>query len=562
MKRRRKARWIGAGALIAGVAAAALYWWLTPRVVTYPVEAFLPDRLSAAFRISRFEPAWQRHWLRREGPGPEQAVQRVMQALGEWDDWLARYGEQGARLRLRAYHGALFEALGEEAWLMFGEWGGDASGAGDVGFMAFFRGDTPLKARLGPLIELFLRDYRFQTSRHHGVTLYEYRDERQGRSVTFCQVGGWICASMRRYGPGPLPTIIDRLKTFPRRAIVASAPAWPESTRLRAGQPAFLPFADGAASQSALTLSFAPVAFWGHLRQFALQRDRGMSDESEQRLQAWQLRLDGVDLISMRQWGPSLFNLEMKVAGPRPARLARQLDRDAEAAQPAAPAPAPTDALPPELFQVDMAAPFARAILPLAGFSWEDVLENLGDDLVWLAAVRLRLLEVLAGDDDAQDRGRVGVAAFESTTPMIPALLFWHDQPPLTASALAPAEHWARAALTGAPAGDDVYLWLHPLELRPQAAAAPDQSAALAWHELTARSWQRPPRPPQGYVALSFGHVQQALQRVPAIFLDEKDREALERYQRLAEAFWLAFGGAVVRVDAEHGDWFLRLETM
>ncbi len=584
MKRIPQARWLAGILLVLVLAPAVIWWWTTPHGTVRPVQHFLPDHLSGILRVRDFEQAWHRHWSRREGPEPEDAVRHILEVLEEWEDWIERYGETGAQLRISAYQKAVFEALGGEASLMFGEWGagaGGGAGTGQAGLIILTRrGDSPLKARLGPIIELILKNYHpVDRSEYRDVELFEYKSKRQRKSFTYCAMDGWIVASLRQRGPGPLPALIDTLRDTPASQL---------DTR---SVPSLTPMTDNADSLGAVTAAFVPDLFWGHLRQFGLQRGKGMSKKSERRLRYWQQRLEGVERAELAQTGASLFNLRLSLIGERPALLTESLletqnGNDADkpevrmvaaetglGAEPNDTDPASSQTLTaqtlssdplalPDLVQLDLALPFARLLPPLIGFSAEELLEKTENASLWLGELPTLARAHLASPA-GEEVGRIGLAAYLSATPLIPSLLLWRDRPPMRPIHGPPGHQWAVIASPHGVSNDDDELedqavWLRALEPGPETA-----TYSLAGWDFDEAFADSPANVPLGYLTFNFYSFADGIKAIPPILLlDKKNRRKVRSWRHAADALALALGAAAFRLDA-HGDrWVLTLRTL
>ena len=551
---RASKRWIVGVAAVLVAGPAAIWWLLTPREGVATIERFAPDRCSAAVRLVQPEKAWQRHWLRREGPAPEDALRAVMEALGKWDRWEKKYGENGARLRLTFYQKALFTALGDEAWLLFGEWGsgGDAAKTepGEVGLVVFVKSGGSIKSRVGPLMDLLLEEYQIQRQSYRGVSIYEYHDKKLGRSFAFCELGGWICASLRQRGAGPLPGIIDHYRDG--KASPSSLPR-PEIFRAQ----------DAQGTAGALTASLAPQELWGQLRQFGFQRQKGMSKKSEERFQYWSQRLDGVEAFTLSQTGPSLLDLTVEAMGKRPALLAQALheDRPSTALLPVADArtsltrargEASATSVTTPVAQMDLSVGLARMAMPLAGVSWEEALEGTG----WLNAwPGLRpLLADLFTHDGAAAQGRIGVGVYPLSPMMLPGVLGWLDQPPLRSAGKPSAQVWSSATSdTQSIAPGDLALWLLPPPV--QAEGGPTR-----WQEAEREALRQ--GTPLAYVSVDWGRLARALDQAPKILLKKKAKKKLTKFGHIASALDLAFGGTLVRLDIQGERWVLTAKTL
>lgn len=537
MRPRPPARWIWGLAFLLVLGPALLWWALTPSLVVYPVTWLMPDRASAAVRLSNLERAWQRHWQRRGQTAPEAAVRELMAALDKWPEWVKRYGENEANLRLRLYQAALFNAVGEEAWLVFGEYGGAQTGAGQVGFVALIRSRTSVAARVGDLMNLAMSDYRLSTHKYRGVTIYEYQDRKVSRSVTFCQLGGWICASLQQRGLGPLPVIIDRIADRNGPMPELAADWW------RPAQPVRAP---------AVCMAAWPERFWGQLRLFRQQRDEGFSDKSEERITFWQQRLDGIDRLELVQTGESIFDLKLDMIGPRPTELTRLLqfrpDKNTTAtASQAGPAR-------PQLGQLDISLGLARLTPPLAGLPADSMLKGV-DNLEPLLGPLGDELRNRVQDLPPDVEGRMGLALYPGA--LLPEATVWLDDAPERELKDAPGQYWPRLA----SAAPDLTFSIPAIPATQPAAAADDPPADAGWLEFERRIWTMPPPRPILFATVQFERVTGEIQKSPARLFGKKTQKRLRRAERVMKAISLAAPGAAARLDAYPDRWVLRLET-
>ncbi len=541
MKLARRSRWLWGAAFALVLGPALLAWWLTAgQAEAIAIERLLPDRMAGVARVWRLEPAWQAHWMARAQVTPEAALRELMLALDKWPRWQERYGEEAANLRLRLYQKAVFEALGREAWLVFGEWGGEAEGTGQVGLVVLVRGDTPVRARFGELIGLVMDDYQLRQHRHGGSVIYEYQDKKVSRSVAFCHVGGWICASVQQRGLGPLPLLIDQA-------------AQPGETR---GEPYWRPgrIDEMQPRRPALAASFWPERFWGQLRLFYQQRDQALSEESQSRLEYWQQRLEGIEQIDLVQAGVSLLDLDLTLSGPRPARLVAQL-RSKLAEEPAAGVETAAGRDLPRLGQIELSLGLARAAGPLAGYTTEELLERLDPLAPWLGELTGRLSALLSEPAGAGEDGRVGVALYPGMLPILPGAVLWVDQPPMVNSMLPPGQFWPRVEQAEeldlllriglAPQGEEELA--QPVQNPP---TAPYALLEADWLDFERRQWRRNGARPLLFATANFDRLANEMDRMPLALLDRKARRRLERADRLLSALALSTGCAMVRVDA------------
>lgn len=585
MRTRPSLLWILAMALLLILGPVAALWWLTGRQGYCSIDRFMPDRLSAALRVTHAESAWRRHWLSRRGPAPEDALQRIMEVIDEWPSWVKKHGEAGSRIRLTLYQKALFHALGDDAWLIFGEWGcGERPGTGQVGLVILLRGDSSVKSRVGQMMDLLLDDYLLERSQCEGVPVYEFKSKKESRSLTFCQVGGWICTSLRQRGAGPLPLLIRQVRQA-GDAGKLGRPARPIPEVL--GKAELSPLAlDGAkpadnqtSVPSALTAVAYPKLFWEQIRQFTLQREHKISKGDEHDLKSWRRRFEGVDRMVLAQSGDSLFDLRLVLEGLRPAQLGKQLKAEAAgqgragaantsvntsastrlaSASAAAPASHPPGGA--ELAQLDMSLPFARLSLPLAGLSWDDLLrKNKGLDYI-AQNLRPLLLESLSASSPIPGEGRIGLAVYPSQGSLIPGIFFWKDRQILMEGAAgAPARSRAARLAKGTPCEpEDWSLWIPPLGFSSAAQPAHDQHA---WNQFEDQAWARKGELPLAFMAMDFQGLADELQNVPTLFMKKKKRKEFKRWEATFQALAMSVGGVALRLDDEGNRWILTSQT-
>lgn len=516
-----------------------LWWLLTPSGAMYPITWMMPDRMSAAVKLANLEPAWQRHWQKRPQTTPDDALRELMMALEAWPDWVKKYGETDANLRLTLYQRALFNAAGDEVWLVFGEWGGQQPGTGQIGLMAFIRSRTSVANRVGQLMSLVMSDYRLNTHEHRGVTIYEYQDKKISRSVTFCQIGGWICASLQQRGLGPLPNIVDRVSDARAHKPELAAEWWKPS----------------APHETAPVISAAawPGRFWGQLRLFYQQRGQKVSDDTGERIEYWRQRLDGIDRIELVQNGESLFDLKMDAIGPRPAELTKSLGfvpKKRERTDPDV-----SDDSRPQLAQLDITLGLARLIGPLAGMPTETALKGIDKLEPYLGVVRDQLRDQIQ-DQPPDVEGRMGLAVYLGA--ILPETTLWIDDPPERAPSVSPGRYWPM--LTSAKPDRLYHLPIEPANPAPLAKTLLDPADAR-WIEFERRVWSAGPPRPILFASMHFERIDHALGNIPTVLFGKKARARLARTERVIKAISLATPGAALRLDMGKDRWSARLET-
>jgi hypothetical protein len=525
-------RWIVGVAALLVVAPLLLLWLLTPSRRAEPLALFLPDRLSAAARLGGLERAWQRHWRGRPESTPETALRDLLEAVGQWPRWVEKNGEVGAQARVRLIPRVLFDTIGEESWLLLGEWGGDAPGQGEMGLVLLLPGEGSLRRSVGPLADLMLDDYGVSTLRADGVTIYVYESKTDRRSLAFCYVGGRIVVSLRQSGAGPLPALIARVKAG-------------EETPGNGGERRLLTAAGGNESLFAVLV---PDRFLPQIRHFNAQRGREPSDDTEEAIARWTQRLDGVDRIVLRQAGDSLLDLETTMEwhpGRAPAQHAAAPET-AAAADPIEPSGAPP------ILQTDFDAQTLAALLAANALDWSG--EWIDSVVIELVAPGLTAAAREALDDPDAEGERFGVAVYASPVPVMAGVHAWQDFPPLQTASASPAVLWRHSELAGEPTGDaSRWYGLQPIDDAAQ--------ADPGWESFAAAGYGDPGRP-IGFLAIHFGQLAAALERVPATLLKEKARKRLESLRTVAHGLALALGGVTLRLDRDANRYVIQLETM
>lgn len=538
MSARPSARWVWGLAFLLVLGPLLVWWLVTPSLAVYPVTWLMPDRASAAVRLANLEPAWRTHWQHRPQTAPEDALRELMIALDEWPRWLKKYGERGANTRLWLYQRALFNAVGEEAWLVFGEWGPGQPGTGQMGLVALIRSRTSVAARVGDLMNLAMSEYQLTTHRHGRVTIYEYQDKKISRSVTFCQIGGWICASLQQRGLGPLPAIIDRVEDKHSQKPGFMTDWWRSSSPGK--------------TIPALSAAAWPDKFWGQLRLFRQQRGKSFSDESENRIEYWRQRLDGIGRIELVQDGDSLFDLKMGLIGERPAELTRSLNFKPKTQ----PEPVTAGGDPrPQLAQLDISLGLARLVGPLAGLSAESMMKGIDSARPYLGQLGGELRDRIE-DLPPDVEGRMGLALYPGS--ILPEATVWLDDAPERAPAISPGQYWP---MLTAPEPDRIFRL--PALAQPAIApvAATIDPIDRKWLDFERDAWTSPPPRPVLFATVHFERVAAEIRQVPEFFLNKKAQKRLKRAERIVKAISLAATGAALRIDATPDRWLINLRT-
>lgn len=564
-----RSRWLAGVLLVLALGPLLLWWWLNPWGVVYPVERYMPDHCAAALRITQPRLMWQSHWqgegIDANKPSAERALRRILEANGSWQEMVEKHGEVMAQTRLTLVESAFFRAIGDEAWVIFGEWNsGGKPGEGEVGLIALVRGDT-VTGRFGPLMKFVMDNDRVEQTTYRGVDLYEYHNAKLGRAVTLCHLGGWIVASLRQRDQNAIHAIIDQVQGDVQDKAFAAYPdvVWPDLLEQR--------------KRASIFAVAQPEYIWPHMRQFNQQRGRRFSRESEDSIKSWEQRLDGVQRIDLYQQGRSMLDFQLELRGPRPTLVARQMHEEtqraeASASRSAGEAPAPVaeaPTLPPELLQLDCSLAFARMALPLAGLSWNTLLKDAGALRMVAPQLVITLEEELA-DAVGESAGRLGLAAWPSQNTIAPAGLLWRDYPPEAAVREAPAQYWAPRAVDADPFGGDgrsadtpadYAEWVIPLGGRPLP-ASPEQRDLKPWRTLSAAQWADPPRRPEAYLTLHFETLSRMLHALPTGLMKKKSLKRFEKTRSTIDALDVLLGGVVLRLDADEERWALTCRTL
>ncbi len=548
----------------------------------------MPPRASLALRVTGLEAAFARHWLRRgrsDAQAADAAIREILTSLGTWDDWTQEYGEDGASTRYAAYKKALFQLVGEETWIVFGD-GGEANHAeigedtsddsSDIALLLFMREDAAIKSRIGPLANLLLPGHQIESTRYRGHEIFEYAEEGDRRSITLARIGGWVCASMRSEGRGPIERIIDRHLEFQRAGAT--------------GTPIFEP---GGGGPSAIEGVAFPNLLWTHLDAFARRREKDVSKASRGAMSKWAERLERIDEITIRQSGGSLLNLDLTLRGPRIAELAEILIDSADIpTDPLSPDAATDASLAPPILQFDMTQTFAAKGLPLFGVDVEEFVDDIGD-LRWFAPrISRKLGEVMLDEDEregradadpeaedktdaeAQAQARFGLAMFAAERSAIPAFAFWQDTAPWLASPASPADAW-RAPSGGLAKtnGADTFLIAGTIagniggriaETMNDDSTTTPTSLKLADAEraLADSVWSAAGRIPLAYLAMNFDEVGRWMDGFPMLFLGRDDRERWAKYRNIVGALETATGSLALRLDRVDDELTLSIRTL
>lgn len=612
-----------------------------------PVELFFPEQMSAALRLKDFEAAWMRQWKNHPATDADAVLQELMVALDEWPRWVKKKGEDGAKERLANYKSTFMSLVGQEAWLVFGQWPAttehaastaelksnnpkatqQANADGRVGLVILLRGDTTLARRVAPFVGLLYdepdmdqpdatptpdpknrnkkstekkpkpKSYTITKSTYHGVALYAYEDRKKKNCITFCQIGGWIAASWKQTGEGPIPAIIDRLQ----RAKEAAPVPRTSSPQIWLNDDPFQPPAIAAVAY--------PQLFWGQLRQFNFQSGIALTKAGEQSLSRWQQRLDGIDRMDEMQVGKELLGLRATVSGPRPSLLQGLINPAGEASPyvatmtanrtatttavttmtktitnaiakptssttmlataPLAELTAPTGAAGALAAQVDVSMTLAQSLAPLAGFDWNDLIEGLKGVETLVPGIRATLRPSLLGPADPAQHGRLGLALFRSAVPLFPKVLYWVDRAPFLTSQISPALAWAAPAVDDQMTSGDTRTWLAskadfaspaPAATGNKVVAAPNSAMSAA---AGAELWQMAPYPPGAFATIYFSPLLYEMQGVPTILLKSNTKKQIAQLQSYLHLLNLTCGaGLGMRLDLTPSQWILQTRPL
>ncbi|MCH8332941.1 hypothetical protein IIC65_03330 [Candidatus Sumerlaeota bacterium] len=566
----KRAGRLGVVLIVLLLIAGALWWAGIRYLASFSAEPspapFLPPSISLALRVSDFEGALERHWATRGRDGGTDAIEHVLRAMGTWETWEEQYGQTGARARIAAYQKAIFQLLGSEAWIVFGQWPqppgifaaseNPASPAdsppgdgGEVAFLVFAREDSMLKSRIGLLADLILPENRLRTTQYRGHEIFEYLDAENRRQVSWTHLRGWICASMRNPGRSAVERMIDQLE--------ATAESTREATAA-SGNHSANPFGtnDATAERPAFSGVLRPGMIAEHLRLFSLQSGQFLSQVSEARIVSWALNMEGIEEIRLDQSGDSFLNLDLSFSGPRIQALESFLTEPDPAMIETIQLPASSE-LSPSILQADFSYPFAVGGLRLLGIDWESVIDVL-DDLRWVAPTLGETLRELLLVDVAPRDGRVGLALYPTTRFPIPIASVWEDRLPLMRSASSPADAWRLIdSETIRSRGDFILPAINAVYDRPTA-----DSLSMTKRSLVDRLWARPGTLPLAFLSIHFDNLVDWMDSFPTILLSRDDRPAWNTIRSLARGLHEALGSMVLRVDRRGPELLLTLRAL
>lgn len=545
MKRRR---WAGLVAALFLALALFSAWgvrrYFAPRPEAVPVEIFLPTRVSAALRISGFENAFLRHWMARGRDDTDAAALEVLKAMGIWEGWVSQYSESGARTRIGAYRKAVFQLLGREAWIVFGEWAAPGlEGTGDAALLVFILQDSPIKAHLGPLAELFFPGNKLQSFRYANQRIYEFIDADNRRAMTATELGGWICVSIRSSDTEPIKIMIDRFNEARRTGTIPK-----------------LVFDDDTEGEtrSAISALLRPSMIWGQIRQFNQQLKQPTAEATENLISAWAQRLERIDEIRLRQSGRSLLNLDLTLSGDRIRTLetVRTDNRTLKLEEIPNPRVRP-ETLSPTLAQADFSYPFIVGAPSLVGFEWEDLLNSL-KGVRWVSPVILKKLTEKLTAEVPPTGGRLGLAFYPTAGAPIPVLSLWQDESPLLKTASSPADAWRLLPDPAKPGEGDLY-YTAGVELYNEPTTT---TLANAQRALCDNLWNSGTAPPLGFVSIHLDKLFEWMDSFPAILLKKDDRAQWIIYRSFVHGWDLMAGSVALRLDRKGDELILKMRTL
>lgn len=519
---------------------------LGPSFTPLPAEICFPDEVSAAVRLYRFEPAFERYWERRGYPDTDTAVVEVLQAVGPWDEWREDLSEAAIRRRAIAFREAFFQLMGPEGWLVFGQWKArEGETAPETAMLMYLQEGAAIRLAVGPFLDLMLPDKKTTIREYRGVEILQYTSERERDDWTMARLGGWVCISMRNRNSRAIERIVDQyLAARDDAAGGVSAyfgllPARPDVPSIRG--------------------RLLTEPFWRHLRDFEAQRVQRdpAQGENENRTERWQRRLKNISEIELIQDGEALLDLDMIFRGERIDRLeAALLPAEGAPASPPLTAELPIpESLPLSAIQVDFSYAMATRGLRVAGMKWKEFLEYV-DDLKWLAPGVGSRMERMMYKDEGPAEARIGAGLTRSGGLPLPAATVWLDHPPIIYTRHAPADAWLSRALVHAR-GEGDQLFSSAPEIQEEAAPP---ALIAAQRELADRVWSQPARPPELFAVFNFDEMVRWMQDIPPILVLRS--EGFQSTKHFAQGMNAAVGTAVLRLDVQSGEARLRLRTL
>lgn len=541
-----------AAALACAILALLLVWCgapgvLGPSFTPLPAETYLPPEVSAAIRLHRFEPAFERYWERRGFPDTDTAVVEVLRAVGPWEEWREDLSEAAIRRRVIAFREAFFELMGPESWLVFGQWpAGEGEAGPETALMMYLQEGAAVRLAVGPFLDLMLPEKKTTLREYRGVEILQYTSERERDDWTMARLGGWVCISMRNRNSRALERIIDQY-------MIAR-----DNTERRV--PAF--FTGGeipAPGVPALRGRVLTEPLWRHVHDFEKQRAQRDPEqgENENRTERWKRRLKNVSEIELVQGGEALLDLDLIFRGDRVHRLEEVLKpAEGEAASPPLTTEfAMPEGLPLSAIQIDFSYPMATRGLRVVGIKWKDFLEYV-DDLKWLAPGVGSRLEQMMYDGDGPAEARIGAALTRSGALPVPTSTVWLDHPPIIYTRHAPSDAWLARALAGVRGeGDQLVSTTSGAQEEPAPAGLIE-----AQRRLADEVWGRPARPPELFAVFNFDEMARWMDGVPPILVLRS--EGFQNTKHFAQGMNAAVGSAVIRLDVRGGEATLQFRTL
>jgi hypothetical protein len=538
-----------AAALCCAIFLVLLVWCGAPGVfgpsyAPVPAEVLLPENVSAALRLNRFEPAFARHWAGRGYPDTDTAIVELLKAIGPWEDWSRDIGERGLRRRVSAYREAFFQLLGPESWVVFGQWEDESPDSTETAFLMYLQEGAAVRLAVAPFLNLVLPDKKTQISRYRGIEILKYTDKEERNEWAMARLGGWVCISMRNHHSRALYRIIDQ---------------YLEADRNDPPPPAWFPPAPAGQANPPVSARMATDAFWKHFEDFSRERrSRGWTPGVEDGSASWRRQLRGISEFELTQAGESLLDLDLTFRGARVERLHRSiaLRQGKEPDAPPITQDVMVDAeLPLNALQIDFSYAMATRGLPFLGLKWKDFVKRV-DKLKWLAPGASRQLKRSMYDDDGPPEARIGLAVTRSGGLALPGVTVWRDHPPILYTPHAPGDLWGMRARAGMRGGDD---FLYNTVMGPQGDAADPRLVELE-RALARRLWSSPARPPEVFLVGHFDEVLRFMEEIPGFLVRGSD--SFESILHLSRGLNLAAGSIAARLDVDENRATVRIRTL
>lgn len=497
--------------LLAGAVAFALAalagWWFRARPEPVEASVFFPEELSLAVQLRDAEAQWLRYWRWREpGADPADAMRRILERLGTWERWEREHGASGALLRLQGYQAVLSELLGEEAWLLFGRWEGQAQeDAADesVGLVALIRSDSRLLGNAGRIADMILEEYKIEAFERGGIPYYLYRGVNQRRTLSFCQLQGWLCISMRQDGPGPLPLIIDR---FAEAAPPAPRPLW-------------------GAHDALLRARFTPLNLIEQLRVFYDQRGKKPDKKLRREFERWERALAGSDRLDLQLNVNDGLRLRLNAQGESWMPQQPGHGETEHEATSVASGEVPSDWL------AALSVYDTRWVQVLA---WRELFKDKDEDERDFSLLTLWPgFQVLARLQEPAEAMARGVVLIAPPGVLLPHVVAWSDVAPW--SAATQPRYWTLLAPESPewPAPDRAR-WIPELGTDQRAGLAREHWESMPSKTVSANSSAR--------LSINPLVLQRWMQSIPQLGLGKKQRHQLERWTRYADLAQFVLG--------------------